>query len=70
MLRGVFVTGTDTNIGKTVVSAALVCRYRDAAPLRYWKPIQTGTDQSDDTAQVRRLAACSASRARASALTR
>lgn len=42
------------------MSAALVCRYRGAAPVRYWKPIQTGTEQSDDTAQVRRLAACSA----------
>jgi dethiobiotin synthase len=41
------------------VSAAIVCRYRGAAPIRYWKPIQTGTEQTDDTAQVRRLAACS-----------
>ncbi|MGB7220139.1 MAG: dethiobiotin synthase [Vicinamibacterales bacterium] len=59
-MRGVFVTGTDTNIGKTVVSAALLCRYRGAAPIKYWKPIQTGTEHSDDTAEVRRLAACSA----------
>jgi dethiobiotin synthetase len=58
MLRGLFVTGTDTGIGKTVTSAALLCRYRNLLPLRYWKPIQTGIEQDDDTAEVRRLAAC------------
>jgi dethiobiotin synthetase len=57
MLRGLFVTGTDTGVGKTVVSAALFHRYRPAR-LRYWKPIQTGIEQDDDTAEVRRLAAC------------
>jgi dethiobiotin synthetase len=45
-------------VGKTVVSAALLCRYRRVTPLRYWKPIQTGVEQDDDTAEVRRLAAC------------
>ena len=57
MFRGIFVTGTDTNVGKTVVSAALMVRYRDEAPLRYWKPIQTGIEHDDDTAEVARLAA-------------
>jgi len=52
-MRGVFVTGTDTGVGKTVVSAALMVRYREA---RYWKPIQTGPD--DDTAEVQRLSRC------------
>jgi len=56
--RGLFVTGTDTGIGKTVVSAALMHRYRPAAMLRYWKPIQTGIEQDDDTAEVERLGAC------------
>lgn len=55
MPRGLFVTGTDTGVGKTVVSAALAHRYAGPAPLRYWKPIQTGTEQDDDTAEVRRL---------------
>lgn len=49
-MRGLFVTGTDTNVGKTVLSAALLLRYPEAC---YWKPIQTGSD--DDTAEVRRL---------------
>jgi dethiobiotin synthase len=56
--RGVFVTGTDTNAGKTVTSAALLIRYRQAMPLRYWKPVQTGIEQDDDTAEVRRLSGC------------
>jgi dethiobiotin synthetase/malonyl-CoA O-methyltransferase len=58
MLRGLFVTGTDTNVGKTVTAAALFRRYRQAAPLRYWKPVQTGIEQDDDTAEVRRLGRC------------
>lgn len=49
-MRGLFVTGTDTGVGKTVLSAALMLRYPEA---RYWKPIQTGPD--DDTGEVRRL---------------
>jgi dethiobiotin synthase len=58
MLRGLFITGTDTGVGKTVVSAAVLHRYHDAAPLRYWKPVQTGIEQDDDTAEVRSLSAC------------
>jgi len=49
-VRGLFVTGTDTGVGKTVLCAALMIRYPGA---RYWKPIQTGSD--DDTAEVLRL---------------
>ena len=60
MVRGFFVTGTDTGVGKTVVSAALVIRLRSAGPTRYWKPVQTGIEQDDDTAEVASLARCSA----------
>ena len=54
-MRGLFVTGTDTGVGKTVAAAALMLRYRDTCSprLRYWKPIQTGIEQDDDTATVR-----------------
>lgn len=38
-MSGIFVTGTDTDVGKTVASAALV-RALDGA---YWKPVQSGT---------------------------
>jgi dethiobiotin synthase len=64
LFRGVFVTGTDTGVGKTVASAALMRRYRDPSEtpasraLRYWKPIQTGIEQDDDSGEVRRLAEC------------
>jgi dethiobiotin synthase len=46
-----WVAGTDTNVGKTVVSAALVKQLRAS----YWKPVQTGTETDDDTDTVRRL---------------
>jgi len=55
MVRGVFVTGTDTGVGKTAVAAALLHRYRREVPVTYWKPIQTGIEQDNDTAEVRRL---------------
>lgn len=61
MSRGLFVTGTDTNVGKTTVAAALMCRYRRHVALRYWKPIQTGVEVDDDTATVTRLGNCAAS---------
>ena len=48
----VFVTGTDTGIGKTVVSAWL-CRHLRA---QYWKPIQSGLDAPTDSATVAALA--------------
>ncbi len=36
-------------------------RLRHAGPIRYWKPIQTGIEQDDDTATVASLAGCAAS---------
>lgn len=51
--RGVFVTGTDTNVGKTVVAACLAAAWGAA----YWKPVQTGlADDPGDTATVTALA--------------
>ena len=40
----VFITGTDTDIGKTVV-AAWLCMHSTA---QYWKPVQTGDDSDSD----------------------
>lgn len=54
-MRGFFLTGTDTGVGKTVTAAALLHRLRSTTPTRYWKPIQTGIEQDDDTATVLRL---------------
>lgn len=47
-----FVTGTDTGVGKTVLSA-LLCAALDAC---YWKPIQTGAETDSDSATVANLA--------------
>jgi len=44
-----FVAGTDTGIGKTVVSALLVRAAKRAGNVRYWKAVQTGDDSDSDT---------------------
>ena len=49
------VVGTDTGVGKTVVSALLLRAAMARGPVRYWKPVQTGLD--DDTQCVSELAA-------------
>lgn len=46
----IFVTGTDTGIGKTVVSAILA----KALDGSYWKPIQAGLEEETDTEFVKR----------------
>jgi dethiobiotin synthetase len=50
--RGIFITGTDTDIGKTVVSACLV----RALNADYWKPIQSGLVDGRDRDFVSTLA--------------
>lgn len=53
MTKGVFIAGTDTGVGKTLVSAVLA-RAWDA---NYWKPLQTGISQeAGDTETVAMLA--------------
>jgi len=52
------VTGTDTGIGKTVFSAALV----GALDGVYWKPIQAGLDEATDRDTVLRLSGLPAER--------
>jgi len=55
----VFVTGTDTGVGKTVVSACLV----QAWQADYWKPAQTGVaTETADTATVAALTGAAAHR--------
>jgi dethiobiotin synthetase len=48
-MTGFFVSGTDTNVGKTVLSALLVA----ALDAVYWKPIQTGASEGTDRDSVR-----------------
>ena len=52
MAGQVFVTGTDTGVGKTVLSA-LLCAALDGV---YWKPIQTGAGEGTDRRVVMALA--------------
>src|SRR5262245_48560811 len=47
-----FITGTDTNVGKTVLSATLCA----ALGRKYWKPVQTGTIEGTDCQSVRQYA--------------
>jgi dethiobiotin synthetase len=50
-LRGCFVTGTDTGVGKTVVAAAIVAALRRrGVPVRAIKPLITGLDDPADPA--------------------
>jgi dethiobiotin synthetase/malonyl-CoA O-methyltransferase len=50
-MRGVFVTGTDTDVGKTLVSAWLT----QAWGAEYWKPVQTGAADITDYGTLGRL---------------
>ena len=52
MKESLFVTGTDTNVGKTLLSALLVA----ALDAIYWKPIQTGATEGTDRQTVIKLA--------------
>lgn len=46
-MRGLFITGTDTGAGKTIVSAALLAAMvRHGEPVRAHKPVVTGVDES------------------------
>lgn len=46
-----FISGTDTGIGKTVVSAMLM----SALDATYWKPVQSGLEEETDTEFVQRI---------------
>lgn len=51
MSRTVVVTGTDTDIGKTVFATGLAA----ALGARYWKPIQAGLEDGSDSSRVMAL---------------
>jgi dethiobiotin synthase len=48
-VRGVYVIGTDTAIGKTTYCRSLCARHPEAT---YWKPVQTGWPADDDARDV------------------
>jgi dethiobiotin synthetase len=51
MKKSLFITGIDTGVGKTVVSAILVHTFQTD----YWKPVQAGGLDHTDTVTVREL---------------
>ena len=51
MSNSCIITGTDTDIGKTVVSAMLTL----ALGATYWKPIQSGVEGGVDTRKVQKM---------------
>jgi len=51
LTKTIVVTGTDTDVGKTVFSAALT----QALGADYWKPVQAGTDDGTDSTRVARF---------------
>ncbi|WP_041684321.1 dethiobiotin synthase [Renibacterium salmoninarum] len=54
----VFVTGTDTDVGKTITTAALAAVFAQVGSVAIYKPVQTGVEagEAGDTAEVARLA--------------
>ncbi len=50
-----FITGTGTEVGKTIVAAILLAGLK----YHYWKPIQSGMEEETDTSVVRRLSGLS-----------
>ena len=59
MSPDLFITGTDTGVGKTLVSALLVA----ALDRSYWKPIQTGASEGTDRQTVVQWSGITADRA-------
>jgi len=50
------IVGTDTEVGKTVISAVVLARYAPAWHLAYWKPVASGAAEGRDTETVAQLA--------------
>jgi dethiobiotin synthase len=51
----IVVTGTGTEIGKTVVSAVLLARWMGRMGVAYWKPVATGAEEGSDSREVASL---------------
>lgn len=60
MKPGLFITGTDTNVGKTVLSALFTA----ALEAIYWKPVQSGAREGTDRQAVMRWSEIPESRTR------
>lgn len=55
-LRGLFVTGTDTGVGKTTVTAAIAAALRaDGLNVGVWKPVQSGAPLGSGVTDAERM---------------
>ena len=59
-MKGLFVIGTDTGVGKTLVCAGILKSIQGVRIAQYWKPVQTGTIHGDDTTEVKSLSGADA----------
>src|SRR5579883_722444 len=55
-MKGIVIVGTDTNVGKTMLSSLLMASDKRWS---YWKPIQSGLQDETDTQTVQRLSGAS-----------
>ncbi len=58
-MNSIIVSGTDTGVGKTLLSAILMASLPEYT---YWKPIQSGTAEETDSKTVKVLSGCSSER--------
>ena len=49
--KGLIICGTDTDVGKTIVSALIV----QGLKAKYWKPIQSGLEEGGDTGRLSKI---------------
>jgi len=54
-MKSIIISGTDTGIGKTLLSAILMSAMPEYF---YWKPIQSGIEDGTDSETVRKLSDC------------
>ncbi|NHW37188.1 dethiobiotin synthase [Paenibacillus aceris] len=55
-IRGLFITGTDTGVGKTMVTAALTAALRaEGCDAGVWKPVQSGASLGSGATDAERL---------------
>lgn len=62
-MTALFITGTDTDVGKTVISALFMTVAQKVGSVSYHKPIQTGVEHDCDARTIRTLLQCSPSEA-------
>ncbi|TGN20709.1 dethiobiotin synthase [Leptospira idonii] len=55
MSQAFFIAGTGTDVGKTFFSSLFLAKYGKKFGFQYWKPIQTGLSETNDTAFIQKI---------------